>query len=537
VVENNFETARGSSGRIREKRALEGKINVAREGIFIKQPLTRMAEDQIELVHQASMAILRDPGLICFNKRAADIFSSNGAEVSSLPDADHPTWIIKIPESLVLEALDTAPKTVKLGARNEDNALILDGEKPSVYFITGSETNIWLDVDFPTYVKKSDPNKEVQVPEFTAKRGTVADLCKSAHVCELLDSVDGYIRTVNIQDSDITEENKDVNKYFASLNNTTKHVMAGLTSLSQLDNVVNMARIIVGGDQQLKDNPIISFITCLVKSPLQFVDDTTETFIEVCKRGLPVVVSSAPQAGSTAPIKEVGILVQINAEVLAGITLGQLVNPGTPVIYGSVPVRARMDTLNDSYGAVETSQYNVDCVQLARYYKIPNYSTSGVCDPKIPGQQSSIERLFSDLLVTLSGPQYLHCAFGLLDCNSVFCLPQAVLDDAHFNMLRFFLREPRIDVDEIADVVKQIKDVTATPQKIFISYIRKIMRSGQLSPPYPFEGDGEGDNVFKLACEKTEELLATPVPHIDEITSAKIFREIPGMLPRLNVYA
>jgi trimethylamine--corrinoid protein Co-methyltransferase len=162
--------------------------------------------------------------------------------------------------------------------------------------------------------------------------------------------------------------------------------MSGLTTLGQLDNVVKMAEIIAGGADKLKENPIISFITCLVKSPLQFVDDTTETYIELCKRGLPVVVSSSPQAGTSAPIKEAGILAQINAEVLAGITLGQLVNPGTPVLYGSVPVRARMDTLGDSYGSIETAQYNVDCAQLARFYNLPNYSTSGVCDSKVPGQ-------------------------------------------------------------------------------------------------------------------------------------------------------
>jgi trimethylamine--corrinoid protein Co-methyltransferase len=348
--------------------------------------------------------------------------------------------------------------------------------------------------------------------------------------------VDGFIRTVNIQDSDITEENKDVNKFFASLNNTTKHVMAGLTSLNQMDNVINMAEIIAGGKEALKENPIISLITCLVKSPLQFVEDTTDTYIEICKRGLPVVVSSAPQAGSTAPIKEAGILAQINAEVLAGITLGQLVNPGTPVIYGSVPVRARMDTLADSYGCVETSQYNIDCVQIARYYNIPNYSTSGVCDPKAPGQQASIERLFSDILVALSGPQYLHCAYGLLDCNSVFCLPQAILDDAHFKMLKFFLRQPKINEEEISETLDQIRNVMTTPQKLYIRYIRKVMRSGRLSSPYPFEGDGETDSVFKLACERMNELLAQPVEHIDEATTKKIFQEIPGLLPRLNIY-
>ena len=509
---------------------------MSREGILIDTPYERMTEKQVTQIHQASMEILGDPGLMCFNRQAAEIFGDNGAGVSSVTTSDHPCWLVKVPEKLVVDALDNAPKTVKLGARNPDNTLVMNGEVPSVYFISGSETNIWLDVDFPTYVKKSDPSAEIQVPEFHPRRGTVADLCQSAHVCEHLETLDGYIRTVNIQDKDITEDNKDVNKFFASLNNTTKHVMSGLTNLKQLDNVVNMAKLIVGGEEELKDNPIISFITCLVKSPLQFVEDTTDTFIEICRRGLPVVVSSSPQAGSTAPIKEAGIMAQINAEVLAGITLGQLVNKGTPVIYGSVPVRARMDTLGDSYGSVETSQYNVDCVQMARFYKIPNYSTSGVCDAKIPGQQASIERLFSDILVTLSGPQYLHCAYGLLDCNSIFCLLQAVLDDAHFKMIKFFLRPPRINETEITEVFRQIREVVATPQKLYIRHIRPVLRSGEISMSYPFEGDGETDSVFVLAHERMKELLAKPVEHIDRATTSKIFNEIPGLLPRLNVY-
>ena len=509
---------------------------MSREGILINKPIERLTGEQVQLIHDASIEILTDPGLLCFNKNAADIFQSHGAEVAVVSGSDMDCWTVKIPEKLVTGALDKAPSTVTLGARDPDNILVMKGDEPRVYFITGSETNIWLDVDFPAYVSKSDPRKEIKVPEFKPRRGMLADLCDSAHVCEHLETVDGYIRTVNIQDKDITEDNKDVNKFFACLNNTTKHVMSGLTSLGQLDNVVKMAEIVAGGANKLKENPLISFITCLVKSPLQFVDDTTETFMEVCKRGLPIVVSSSPQAGTSAPIKEAGIMAQINAEVLAGITLGQLVNPGAPVLYGSVPVRARMDTLGDSYGSVETSQYHVDCAQMARFYNLPNYSTSGVCDTKIPGQQSSVERLFSDIVVALSGPQFLHCAFGLLDCNSVFCLLQAVLDDAHFRMLRFFLKSPRIDEQELEVVKKQIRDVVATPQKMFINYIRPVMRSGEISSPYPFEGEGDGDSVFALANERLRELRAKPVEHIDPATAARIFREIPGLLPELNVY-
>ncbi len=508
---------------------------MARQGILV-EPYQRLKLEQVERIHRTSLAILTDPGVVCFNRDAAEIFGDCGVEVSPIEQGDTACWLLKIPEKVVSEALQAAPKVVKLGARDENNCLILDGSEPRVHFVSGSETNIWLDVDFQAYVKKSDPSIEVMMPEFHRRRGTVLDLCQAAHLCEHLETLDAFIRPVNIQDKDITADNKDVNKFFASLNNTTKHVMAGLTKLNQLDNVVNMAKLIVGGEEELKENPIISFITCLVKSPLQFVEDTTQTLIEICRRGLPVVVSSSPQAGTTAPIKEVGILAQINAEVLAGITLSQLVNKGTPVLYGTVPVRARLDNLSDSYGAPESSQYNIDCVQMARFYELPCYSTAGVCDTKIPGMQSSIERLFSDILVTLSGPQYLHCAYGLLDGNSTFCLLQAVLDDAHFEMLKFFLRSPQINQTEIDDILKQVREVVATPQKLYIRYIRPMLRSGQLSMSYPFEGDGETDNVLALAYEKMKQLLSQPVKHIDSATTSRIFREIPGILPRLNVY-
>ena len=507
-----------------------------REGTLVHAPYERITEEQIAQIHQASIQILNDPGLISFNREAAEIFHSNGAEVTSVSSGDNPRWLIRIPEELVLRAIDSAPKTVKLGARNKDNSLIMKGEEPRVFIVSGSETNIWLEVDFPAYIKKSDHNVEVLVPEFHRRRGTVLDLCQAAHLCEHLETLDAFIRPVNIQDKDITEDNKDVNKFFASLNNTTKHVMAGLTSLRQLDNVVNMAKLIVGGEEELKENPIISFITCLVKSPLQLVDDTTQTLIEICRRGLPVVVSSSPQAGTTAPIKEAGIMAQINAEVLAGITLSQLVNKGTPVIYGSVPVRARMDTLGDSYGAPESSQYNINCVQMARFYRLPCYSTAGVCDTNIPGMQSAIERLFSDILVTLSGPQYLHCAYGLLDGNSTFCPLQAVLDDAHFQMIKFFLRPPQMGQAEISDTLKQIREVVETPQKLYIRYIRHMLRSGQLSMPYLFDAKGERDNVLELAHERMQQLISKPVEHIDPATTNRMFQEIPGILPRLNVY-
>ena len=77
------------------------------------------------------------------------------------------------------------------------------------------------------------------------------------------------------------------------------------------------------------------------------------------------------------------------AEILAGIAFTQMIAAGAPVLYGSVPVRARLDDLHDLYGCPEFNQYNIDCAQLARYYKIPCYSSAGVGDAKVPGMQWS----------------------------------------------------------------------------------------------------------------------------------------------------
>ena len=73
-----------------------------------------------------------------------------------------------------------------------------------------------------------------------------------------------------------------------------------------------------------------------------------------------------------------------------------------------------------------------------------------------------------------------------------------------------------------------------TSQKLYIRYIRHMLRRGQLSLPYPFEAEGEADNVLVLAHERMKQLISQPVEHIDSAINGQIFREIPGILPKLK---
>ena len=506
---------------------------MARKGVLVV-PYKRLNEEQVERVHRASMDILKDPGITCFNKDAAEIFAASGTAVTEVKAGGNPSWNLSIPEKVIMDAAESAPAKVKLGARDEENCLLLDANIPLVHFASGSETNNWLEADIRSFISKNNSSPEINLPVFRADKGNTERLAKAAHLCENLDSWDGFLRCVNIQDDDINDSNKDVNKFFVSLNNTSKHVMAGLTDLNELDNLMNMVYIIAGGEEKFKENPIISIITSLIKSPLQFVDDTTGKTIKVAKRGIPLVISSAPQGGSTAPIIETGIVAQINAEILAGIALTQLVNKGTPVLYGSVPGRANMADLHDSYGVPEFSQFNIDCIQMARYYGIPCYSSGGVSDVKVPGIQSSVERLLSQIMITLAGPQYLHYAFGLLERTSTFCPVQAVLDDAHISIIKRLASQPRITEESVKDTMSQMGKVMASSTKLFTRFARTALRTGEISPQYPFENKEMTDDTLIRAIEKTDEIMQRPRNHIDKDIIGRIYDATPGLLTRLK---
>lgn len=499
-----------------------------RAGIVV-EPAERLTGAQLDALHRGSLDLLSDPGVVCFNEEAVAIFREGGCQVER-SDRDQ-AWVVRIPEPIVAQALASAPSRITLGARDPANTLVLDAAVPRVYFGTGSETNVFLEtrVTPPTTSNGSATSDARVVHEAT--RGNVQKLADSARLCNSLEHLDFFIRNVNVQDDDIDDTNKDVNVFLASLMYMTKHVQAGLTDLRALPHVVRMGEIVAGGAEEFRAAPLLSFIACLVKSPLQMVDDTTEKVIRIAREGLPLVISSSPQGGSTAPVQEEGMVMLINAEILAGITLTQLVRPGAPVMYGAVPVRARLDTLHDLYGAPEFIHYNTDCIQLARRYAVPCYSTAGVGDSKVPGLQAAAEKMFSQLAVAQAGAQYIHYAFGLLDRTGTFSPAQAVIDNANIGVAKQILRPVQFDEEHIGAALSEIRKVMQSGTRLFARLIRKQMRRGVVSNPYPLESEGDRDRVLELACARVAEVRATAGAPLSDDILQTIRAEIPGLVP------
>ncbi|MFW6065578.1 MAG: trimethylamine methyltransferase family protein [Planctomycetota bacterium] len=483
-----------------------------REGILV-QPEQRLSDEQVRLIDGVSRELLEDPGLLCYNAEATELFKQAGAKVE---DADGCVRL-RVPSEVVDKALDSAPSKIVLGARDPDNRLILDATEPRVRFGSGSETNVWLDVQFADGVAK-----------FDRQPGSIERLRSAAHLAENLENLDFFIRCVNIQDKDVTEGNKDVNKFLTSLDNITKHVQAGLTEISALDDVLKLGRIIAGGEKEFEENPVLSFITCVIKSPFQVVDDTAEKLIAIARSKAPVVISSSPMGGATAPFDEFGMVAQINAELLAGVTLNQLASPGAPVLYGAVPVRTRLDNLNDMYGAPEFVHYNADCAQMARHYKLPCYSTAGVGDVDKPGIQATAEKLLTLLNVPRYGAQYIHYAFGLLERTNVFCPEQAVMDDAHIGIVKNLLREGGVAANRRDEVISTVREVMESGHKTYVYHLPLPTRQ-EVYVSYPLEDEHD---ALHAAHRKYHEILDAPRKPLDDETRDKIRREVPGVLPQ-----
>ncbi len=460
-----------------------------------------------------SRDLLEDPGLLCYNAAAAEIFRSAGAKIEEAGDCVR----IRLPSAVIDRALKTAPSKIVLGARDSANRLVLDAHEPRVRFGSGAETNIWLDVSF-----------DGAMPTFTRRPGSIERLCNSAHLCENLEHLDFFIRNVNIQDAEITETNKDVNKFLASLNNISKHVQGGLTSLGALDDVVRMGQMLAGGRRAFAENPVLSFITCLIKSPLQIVDDTTSKLIEISKRRVPVVISSCPMGGATAPFDEFGMVVQVNAEVLAGVALNQLVAPGSPVLYGACPIRTRLDNLHDMYGAAEVVHYTVDCAEMCRFYGLPCYSFAGVADVSVPGIQATAEKMLTLLAVPQSGAQYIHYAFGLLERTNVFSPEQAILDDAHIGLVKRTLGAPGVEAGRREEVLSLVREVMASSHKTYMYHLPLPSRD-PVYPRYPLEDNEAG--ALAAAQRRYREILERPRNQIPVELRNEILQSVPGVLP------
>jgi len=386
-----------------------------------------LSEKAIQDIHENSLVVLSEVGIRVDNDRARSIFIHHGAKMA---DGGR----VLIPRQLVEEALRQVPHEFTLYGRQEKNHIHY--QTGSFYTSTGGSAMYVLDLD-----------------SGERRLAKCRDLHDIVSLVDELPQID--LISLPIYLSDLPKEDIDVNRFFGGLKNSTKHIMGAVYTVDGLTKVVRMAEIIAGGDWTKQ--PIISIVLCPLISPLRLDEAATEILVRCAEQGIITHNFSMTQVGCTAPMTIAGTLVVMNAEVLAVTTLIQLIKPGLPALYCSVPGLTDMMTGRFITGGIEYALINAAATQMARFYKMPNWATAGRTDSKIPDAQAAYEHALTIPYVAHSGATHISCGAGFLDFVLTVSFEQYVIDNEIIGMVRRMARGFEVNPETLAlDVIRAV---------------------------------------------------------------------------------
>lgn len=384
------------------------------------QPLK---EDDVTRIADAAFDILARSGMAVYNRTARDRLRAAGAAV------DEENAVVRMPRAMVEDAVASNPSSITLHGRNGSPDVVL--EKSRVHYGTGG-----------TAIYVMDPDTGQRRPS------TSADVVLNARMVEELENI--HLFTINVFPNEIEEQDAiDVNRFFHSLDNTTRHVMGGVYSLAGCRQVVEMAELIAGGADALRAEPFISFITLII-SPFKIDDHYGEMACFLAEKGLPVVVPTEPICATTAPVTLAGNVLTHVAETLGGIVLIQAAKKGAPGICGSVGSITNLQTMDHVGGAIERAMINAAVAQMAQHFQLPVYSTGGTTDAKEVNVQAAYESAMSSLLVAMSGANYIHDVAGLMEADLTVAYDKLVLDNEILGMCQRVLRGIEVTDETLA---------------------------------------------------------------------------------------
>jgi trimethylamine--corrinoid protein Co-methyltransferase len=393
----------------------------------IRPKFTLLDPDDCLRIHQATCRILRETGVRVFSAAGQELLRAAGAVV----EGD----LVRIPPSLVEWALASAPRGFSLYKRGSAEACLhLDGSR--VYFGPGSDTLRYLD------------------PRSGERRAFfLSDIADCMRVCDGLPEI-GFVMSVGVP-GDVPSESAYRHQFATMLRNTTKPVVFVCDGLADIQAISEMAAAVAGGMDRLSRYPNI-LLYSEPSTPLQHSREATEKLLFCAEHSLPVTHSPAPMMGGTAPATIAGAVALGSAEMLSGLVMHQLKNPGAPFLFGHGVHHLDMRTMVSVYGAPEFQLARVLAAEMGRFYGLPVWGYAGHSDSKVIDGQAAIDMQFSVSVALLAGTHLNH-DIGYLESGLTNSPEMMVLANEVIAMNRRFVEGIRIDSESLAvDVVHQV---------------------------------------------------------------------------------
>lgn len=398
----------------------------------LPRPLEFLTQDQLQMVHHAVLEVLEQVGVRIDYPPAMEVFAAHHCPV------DAQKQCVKIPPELVHRAINTSPKSFTLYARQSSHnvSVTLD----DIYTIAGSSALNVLDLN------------GVHRP------ATLQDLIDFTVLIDGLELAD--IMHAMVVPQDIPQPGFDRILFSTILEHSGKHYYSqGEGGQSVLDQI-NLAAVVQGSTQAVRQAPCFSFVVCLT-SPLVHSAERLEEMMVCAQQGIPLWLEATNMMGATAPISIAGALVEHTANVLAALTLVQLVNPGHPCIIGVASGGLNMRAGTYVGASPEATLLHVATAQMARYYGLPFEGSSGL-DSCLPDAQAGYERALQDIPYVLAGMNFIHLAFGMMN-----------------QLLTSSYEQAMIDHEIIAAAYRLAEGIPVTPETLALDQLRAAGVGGQ----------------------------------------------------------
>jgi trimethylamine--corrinoid protein Co-methyltransferase len=216
-----------------------------------------------------------------------------------------------------------------------------------------------------------------------------------------------------------------------------------------------MARIVFGAE--FVDQHCVILGNVNVNSPLVWDATMTGALKAYAAANQAPVVVPFILGGAMGPVTNAGAVAQAHAETLVGVALGQLVRPGSPVIYGNFLSSMALRSGSPTFGTPEPALGSLVVGQLARRAGLPLRCSGAFTSSKIPDGQAMTESAVSMQAALLCGANYILHSAGWLEGGLTMGYEKFVMDldlcgAAHTYLDGFHLDDDQFALDGFHEV-------------------------------------------------------------------------------------
>ncbi len=332
-----------------------------------------------------------------------------------------PAGRVLFPRAIVEQAIADAPKSFTLFDRDGNPHADLGGDR--VHFVPGSSGLKMLD----------HRTGETRLADST-------DFVEYVRLADGLDHI-AYLATAFSTNADIEANVSDAWRLYMTLTNSKRPVVSGAFTEHGVPRMVEMMQLFRADRADLIARPM-SIFTITATGNFRYSEDSCQNLIDCVEAGIPVEIVPVTLMGLIAPVTIVGATVFHTVDVLAGITMAQVIRSGAPVLFGGAPATFHMKIASSPMAAIEAIQLDAAYVAVAKSLGLPCQSYMALSDSPILDAQAGAETFGSALIAALAGVNSVSGP-GMLDFLLVFSLPKLVFDDEMCGQALRFVREIR----------------------------------------------------------------------------------------------